>query len=97
MVIKMKEGNHLLIRIAVALFIVLCVATIIDLQLRINKLDDQKEALEKEIFTAEEQLAELQYKLALPYDNDYAARVARKQLGYHYPDEVLFINDLYEE
>ncbi len=93
----MKEGNHLLVRIAVALFIVLCIATIIDLQLRINKLDDQKDELEREIFDTEEQLAELRYKLNLPYDDDYAARVARKQLGYHYPDEILFINDLYED
>ena len=93
----MKSGNHLLVRIAIALFIVLCIAMIIELQMQMNKLNRQKEELEKELVISEEHVAELEYRLSLPYDNDYAAKVARKQLGYHFPDEILFTNDLYED
>lgn len=93
----MKSDSHLLIRIAVALFIVLCIVTIIELQLKLNRLNDQRAELEKQIEDIEEEIAEMEYKISLPYDDDYAARVARMQLGYHYPDEYLFINDLYDE
>ncbi len=93
----MKGNSNLLMRVAVAMIIVLCISTTITLRLRMNKLDQQKDQLEKDIYAAEEELAELKYQLSLPYDNDYAAMVARKQLGYHYPNELLFINDLYEE
>ena len=40
----MKGEINLLVRIAVALFIVFCLVTIIDLQIRMNNLDKQKEA-----------------------------------------------------
>ncbi len=93
----MKSDSHLLIRIAVALFIVLCIVTIIELQLKLNRLNDQRAELEEQIEDIEEEIAEMEYKISLPYDDDYAARVARMQLGYHYPDEYLFINDLYDE
>ncbi|MBQ8235546.1 MAG: septum formation initiator family protein [Clostridia bacterium] len=93
----MKNDSHLLFRIAVALGIVLCIVTIIDLQLRLNRLSEQKEDLEQQIYEIEEEIAEMEYRISLPYDDDYAARVARMQLGYHYPDEYLFINDLYGE
>lgn len=93
----MKGSNHLLIRIAVALIIVLCITMIIELQLQMNKLNKQKAELERQVEQSEEKLAELKYKLSLPYDEDYAARVARQQLGYHFPDEILFTNDLYNE
>ena len=84
-------------RIAIALFIVLCIAMIIELQMQMNKLNRQKEELKKELVVSEERVAELEYRLSLPYDNDYASKVARKQLGYHFPDEILFTNDLYDD
>ena len=93
----MKSDSHLLIRIAVALFIVLCIVTIIELQLRLNRLNDQRAELENQIYDIEEEIAEMKYRISLPYDDDYAARVARLQMGYHYPDEYLFINDLYDK
>ena len=92
-----KMDSHLLVRIALALGIVLCIANIIEMQLNINRLNAKKEDLEQQVYEIEEDLAEIRYKLSLPYDDDYAARVARMQLGYHFPDEYLFVNDLNEE
>lgn len=92
----MKSEGNLLVRIAVSLFIVLCVVSIIELQLRMNKLNDEKQELTQKVEEIREEIEELQYRMNLPYNDDYAARVARMQLGYHFPDEILFINDLYE-
>ncbi|MBQ8215604.1 MAG: hypothetical protein IJX59_02880 [Clostridia bacterium] len=92
-----RMDSHLLVRIALALGIVLCIVKIIEMQLTINRLNDTRQELEGQIYEIEEDLAEMRYKLSLPYDDDYAARVARMQLGYHYPDEYLFVNDLNEE
>ena len=44
----------------------------------------------------QEEIAELEYNLRQPYDDSYAAKVARQVLKYHFPDEILFVNDLYE-
>lgn len=92
-----RMDSHLLVRIALALGIVLCIVKIIEMQLTINRLNDTRQELEGQIYEIEEDLAEMRYKLSLPYDDDYAARVARMKLGYHYPDEYLFVNDLNEE
>ena len=92
----MKGEINLLVRIAVALFIVFCLVTIIDLQIWMNNLDKQKEALTGEMQDLREEIAELEYNLRQPYDDSYAAKVARQVLKYHFPDEILFVNDLYE-
>lgn len=92
----MKGEINLLVRIAVALFIVFCLVTIIDLQIRMNNLDKQKEVLTGQMQDLQEEIAELEYNLRQPYDDSYAAKVARKVLKYHFPDEILFVNDLYE-
>lgn len=93
----MKSDTNLLIRVAAALFIVLCLVTIIELQVRMNNLNAEKEKLEKQLTDLREDIAELEYRIALPYDDNYAAKTARDILGYHFPDELLFINDMYEE
>lgn len=93
----MKSDTNLLIRVAAALFIVLCLVTIIELQVRMNNLNAEKEKLEKQLTDLREDIAELEYRIALPYDDNYAAKAARDILGYHFPDELLFINDMYEE
>ena len=93
----MKSDTNLLIRIAAAFFILLCLVSIIELQVRMNNLSAEKEKLNEQIALLQEEIAELKYEIDLPYDENYAAKVARKILGYHYPDELLFINDRYGE
>ena len=92
-----RMDSHLLGRIALALGIVLCIVNIIEMQMKLNRYSQERAELEEQIFEIEEDLAEMRYKLSLPYDDDYAARVARMQWGYHYHDEYLFVNDLNEE
>ena len=93
----MKGDTNLLIRVVAALFIVLCLVTIIELQVRMNRLDNEKAELKKEIIQLKEDIAEIRYEVDLPYNDDYVARIARNILGYHYPNEQLFINDQYEQ
>ena len=93
----MKSNTSLLVRVAAALFILLSLVTIINLQVRMNDLDRERAELEKQVYNLREDIAELEYQINLPYDDNYAAKVARDILGYHFPDELLFINDLYDD
>ncbi len=48
-----------------------------------NELDDKTEELE-----------ELQELLEGELDDDYVKKIARRSLGYHMPDEVIYYNNL---
>ena len=90
----MRTGSNFFLKIAMALFIVFAIVLIVQLQLQFNELKSNKDELEQQITDYEEQIAELQYELDLPLDEEYIMRVARKKLNYHLPDEIVFYNDL---
>ena len=92
----MKGEINLHVRIPVAKYILFSLQTINHKQIRMNNLDKQKEVLTGQMQDLQEEIAELEYNLRQPYDDSYAAKVARQVLKYHFPDEILFVNDLYE-
>ena len=87
----------LFLKAITVVIVVVCFISIISLRQTQNELTKQKEDLEKQVFEAEEEVAELRYKLSLPYNDDYAARVAREQLKYYFPDEIIFKNAAHDE
>lgn len=78
-----------LIEIIGILIIVLMLVLFILMQIRINNLKTQKEALQKSIIEYNEYLAELEYKNSL-LEEDYIRRYAREVLGYHSNNELIF-------
>ena len=90
----MRTGSNFFLKIAMALFIVFAIVLIVQLQLEFNTLREDKEEIEAEIRLRREEIAELQYELDLPMDEEYIQRVARKRLKYHLPDAIVFYNDL---
>lgn len=93
----MKNGSGFFARIALTVFIVFSIIMIVQLQLEYNELKHEKEDLQESIDDYKESIAELEYKLELPFDREYVIKVARDKLNYHLPDEIIFYNDLSSE
>lgn len=93
----MKNGSGFFARIALTVFIVFSIIMIVQLQLQFNELKRERDELQQSIDDYEESIAELEYRLALPFDRQYIIKVARDKLNYHLPEEILFYNDLSAE
>ena len=90
----MRTGSNFFLKIAMALFILFAIVLIVQLQLELNTLREEAAEYEAVLLQEKEEIAELKYELALPLDEEYIQRVARKSLKYHLPDAIVFYNDL---
>lgn len=91
-----RTGLNTFAKLALVLFALFCVFTIIKLRIEINSFEEKKSDLESKIAVAEEEVAELQNKLDTPMDEEYVASLAKEKLNLVMPDEVIFYNDLTE-
>lgn len=65
--------------------------------LKYNRLMDRRDALKAEVEELEAEIEELKYLIGISSDsNEYMIRVARKKLGLHFPDEIVYYNDINE-
>ena len=87
-------GTNLFVRIALIVVVLVCVITILRLQIQFNNLNDEKKLLEAQVQEYAEDIEELKAEIARPFDDEYVIRVAREKLGYHLPDEIIYYNDL---
>lgn len=86
--------TNIFVRIAVIIVIVVCLITILKLQIQFNKLNEEKKILSAQVEEYEEDIEELKAEIERPFDDEYVIRVAREKLGYHLPDEIIYYNDL---
>ena len=81
-------------KIALALFVVFCMVSVVKLKMEFNALEEKKLALEESISATQRRNAELSNKLETPFDDEYVAEIAKNKLNLVMPDEVIFYNDL---
>ena len=86
--------TNIFVRIAVIIVIVVCLITILKLQIQFNKLNEEKKVLAAQVEEYQEDIEELKAEIERPFDDEYVIRVAREKLGYHLPDEIIYYNDL---
>ncbi len=86
--------TNIFVRIAVIIVIVVCLITILKLQIQFNKLNEEKKILAAQVEEYQEDIEELKAEIERPFDDEYVIRVAREKLGYHLPDEIIYYNDL---
>ena len=87
------RGN-VFVRMAIFIFAVLGIVTIVSLQLKYNNLKLQRDAAAAEIAAAQERVDALEESLAAPFDDEYVIKIARERLNYRLPEEIVFYNDL---
>lgn len=88
------RSTNLFVKIAVAVLVVVCLVTIMRLQMQFNALNDEKKLLKDQLDDYREDIEELEAELERPFDEEYITRVAREKLGYHKPEEIIYYNDL---
>ncbi|MBQ3182144.1 MAG: septum formation initiator family protein [Clostridia bacterium] len=86
--------TNIFVRIAVIIVIVVCLITILKLQIQFNRLNEEKKVLSAQVEEYQEDIEELKAEIERPFDDEYVIRVAREKLGYHLPDEIIYYNDL---
>lgn len=90
----MKRRTNIFFKALILLFICFCMITIVQLQIQFNELNDRRSALREEINNCKDNIDEMEEQLAQPFDEDYIIRVAREQLNYHMPEEIIYFNDI---
>ena len=63
------------------------------LWMRYNDMRQKSEALEKEVAAAKEKNDRLREEIAAPFNEEYVKRVARRELGYCLPGEIIYFSD----
>lgn len=89
-----SSRTNLFIKIAVSVMVVVCLVTILRLQIQFNQLNEDRKLLKEQVKEYSADIEELQAELDAPLDDEYIIRVAREKLGYHLPDEIIYYNDL---
>ncbi|MCR5458171.1 MAG: septum formation initiator family protein [Clostridiales bacterium] len=87
----MKKKTQLIIKIALAVFSVFLLVSVVVLKIQVDELEKQKNELTAVAEKNKEELEELKYKLTLS-EIEYIERYAREELGYHKTGEIVFIN-----
>ena len=90
----MNRNTNRFVVIAAFVVIIVCLITIIRLQINFNALNEEKEELSRQVAQYADEIDELKSEIERPFDDEYIMRVAREKLGYHLPDEIIYYNDL---
>ncbi len=88
--VRSKKKVNLLTKVLVTAFALYAAFTMVSLQVRIEKMRETQEALKKELELQQLLNAELYHATSGGIDRDYIAKLAREDLGYIFPGELIF-------
>lgn len=80
-------------KLALAAFLLFCVITILQLRMEFNALNEQGAQVKKQIEDCEDHIEELNERLEEEMDEEYIEQIARDQMNYCKPDEIVIYND----
>lgn len=89
-----EKRLNIFVNAAIVTFICFCVASIVEQQFIYNGLCVEEEELEQQVLERTEELEELEELLRYDFSDDYIKKIARKSLGYHMADEIIYYNNL---
>lgn len=82
------------VKLTVFLAFVFLIITYVSVEIKYNRLEEQKLELNGKIEAVQESIAQLQNRLDTPLDESYIISLAKDKLNYCQPDEIIFYNDL---
>ena len=88
----MKTKVNLFVKIALSIFVVFAIITVMTLRSKLDGLKEQKAELEAELEEYVEKVEEMRYELSLS-DEEYIEKYTREVLGYHKSGEIVFKNE----
>lgn len=89
-----SHKTSLAVKAALGGILVVLFISVINMQISLKTLREEREALEEEIADLRDDIEETTYRLSEEADAEYIERYAREKLGYRYPNEILFYNDV---
>ena len=83
----------LFMKLALLAFVLFCLITILQLRMEFNELTEKGQLIREQIEKCEDHIEELNERLEEKFDEDYIEKVARDQMNYCKPDEMVIYND----
>ncbi len=93
---KTPIRTNLIIRIAFTLVAIFLFVSVINLQVEMNDLREARDARVEKVAQLQDAVDELELRIDMPIDDEYIERIARDELGYRRPNEIIFVNDIAE-
>ena len=92
---KRTKETGFFVKVAVFAFAVFAVITIVELQLKYNQYEMQRDQLRAEISNLEDKVEELEDRANSDMDEQYIISIAKDKLNLRLPEEIIFYNDLF--
>ncbi len=89
-----KNETGVFVRIAIFVFAVFAVITIVQLQLQYNSYKEQRDELQEEVNALIDEKEHLENEKASIGDEDHVIDVAKDKLNLRLPEEIIFYNDI---
>lgn len=87
-----RLGVSMLTRVALAVVVIASLIISVTCVMKFNQLEAEKQELQAKLDDYNQKIAELQYLLNQPMNEEYIVRVAKERLGLYFPDEVIYYN-----
>ena len=82
------------LKVACGAILVVLFISVVNMQIQLKNLREKKADLEAQIEDIRDSIEETKYRLNEEINDEYIERYAREVLGYRYPNEILFYNDV---
>jgi len=89
-----KNQTSLAVKAALGGILVVLFISVINMQVNLNTLREERAELEEMLADIRDDIQETNYRLSEEADAEYIERYAREKLGYRFPNEILFYNDV---
>ena len=89
-----RTSTNFIVRAAIAFMLILLVFAVINIQMKLNTLKQNRKALEAQVEEVVDIIDEINVRLDTPVTDEYIERVARDELGYRREGEIIFYNDM---
>lgn len=90
----MKTETSIFVKISLALLTVMFVIMVLSLSLRYNELTRKRDQLKAQVEQEQLELEKLIDEVNAEYNDEYIIKIAREELGYRMPDEIIYYNNL---
>ncbi len=87
---------NLVIRVAFTLIFIFLFVSVINLQVEMNELRAARDARIQKVQQLQDDVDELELRIAEPINDEVLERVARESLDYCKRNEIIFVNDIAE-
>ncbi|MBQ3870748.1 MAG: septum formation initiator family protein [Clostridia bacterium] len=90
----MKSEKSIIVKVAIAVVSVALLVFAIMRVIQYNSLVTKRDALKAQVEKEKIQLEKLVDEANCDFDEEYIKKIARDELGYRMPDEIIYYNDL---